>query len=76
MTRSSAVVHTERRFCIRSNERQIELMDAVAFINGEDRHQLVQRLLRNEVLHALNTDMTSVMPTASMMQHVDEAFLS
>lgn len=70
-----AVMHTERRFCIRSNETGIALMDAVALMTGEDRHQLVRRLLRDEVLNTLHTDMTGVIPTAYMLQRVEDAFL-
>lgn len=71
-----AVMHTERRFCIRSNVEQIALMDAVAEISNEDRHELVKRLLRNEVLNALQTDLTNVIPTSCLIKRVEDAFSS
>ena len=49
-------------------------MDAVAEINNEDRHEMVQRLIKTEILSILRSDMTQVIPTQPLIQMVEDIF--
>ena len=70
----SSVLQGERRFCIRSTDDRIAMMDAVAEINNEDRHEMVQRLIKSEILSILRSDVTQVIPTQPLIQMVEDIF--
>ena len=72
----SSVLRADRRFCIKSNDDCIALMDAVAEIGGEDRHQLFHRLLKDHVISTMKSDMTSMVFSDDVLHRVHQVFPS
>ena len=64
----------KRRFCVRSTEQRIQLLELVCEITREDRDDLINKWLSQYIIEVLKSDQTENVYDARSIQQVKRVF--